>query len=124
MRKLLLAILAAVGLTAALAAEAKNDRHPAAAVGGPSIVCEFTASMADKPGDEAPKRFGVSTYGEKLSYKGLEVEVKRTSGLNVAIKYPDGSRASIDTGSKLHIMQFVSLGGDGKEQINYELECR
>jgi hypothetical protein len=123
MSKLLLVLVTAVGLTA-LGAEAKSNRKPAAAVGGSGIVCDFSASMADTPGDEVPKRFAVSTYGEKLGYKGLEVVVKHTSGLNVAIKYPDGTRASLDTGGKLHLMQFVALGGDSKEQINYELECR
>lgn len=92
---------------------------------GSSITCEFSASMADKPGDEPAKRFAVNTYGEKLQYKGLELDVRRAAtGLNVAIKYPDGTRASIDVGSKMHLKQFVNLGEGSKDQINYELECR
>jgi hypothetical protein len=116
-------ILLMLGTGSALAKD--GARKPAAAVGGSSIYCDFSAGMADSPGDVAPKRFGVSSYAEKLAYKGLEMEVKRgPSGLSVSIKYPDGTRASIDSGTHLHLMQFVALGEGTKDQINYELECR
>ncbi|MGE3262622.1 MAG: hypothetical protein AB7K68_12645 [Bacteriovoracia bacterium] len=116
-----LAILLILGMGPAEAA-----RKPAAAAGGSGLVCEFSASMADKPGDEPPRRFAVSTYAEKLAYKGLEVEVKRGPsgyGLGVSVKYPDGTRASIESSGKLHLMQFVALG-EGTAQISYELDCR
>ncbi|MGZ3693253.1 MAG: hypothetical protein ACXWQO_03545 [Bdellovibrionota bacterium] len=105
---------------------AQAARKPAAAVGGSSIYCDFTASMADKPGDEPGKRFGLSSYGENLEFKGLALNVKRASGMiSVAIKYPDGTRAAFDaSGTHLHLMQFVAIGGEGNPQINYELECK